>query len=540
MSKLMALLGIATIMFLSFVFSDKKRAISISQIVWAFVLQALLAVLILREDIFSRLVMMFFLFLIFYFNIHKIAENKISKTVVRHFSILIIFSVFTAIFAFVPKYIISTLLSLFFGVLFIYLAGKLFRIPKICELKIGFIFGAVFCIIAAGYSVSHNFTGAQTVELFSAGVTKFLGFNRYGAEFVFGQLLDRAKIGFVFALSIMGTSIYFGAIMSLFDYLGITYSVVMALSKFMTWHMSLFKIKPLSGVEILVATANIVLSMNASPILAKKYLPNVTMSEIATMMVAGLATIAGGTMAIFINMGIPASYLIAASVMSTPAAILVAKILIPETENPETMGNINFQNSIANERKQGGAVAAIANGVSIGTRTGISISASVLAFLGIIALINWMIGSIDAYVDGKLLAGFFGNVEGTLPYKGIIPGSLTEIFRIAGKPFAMLLGVDAADASYVGELLALKITANEAVAYGRLLEVKDFISTRSLMISSYALCGFANFGSLGIMLGAMNGVCPERSADFAKFGVKAVFFGAFASWMTAAFVAIIS
>lgn len=540
MVKVMGVIGIFVIMLIAFIFSENKKAISISQILWAFGLQLLLAVFILRDGFLSKAVMMFFLLLVFYFNIHKVAEEKIKNTIVRHLIVVSTFAILTTIFVLLPKVITVYLLYAFLIVVVLYLMSKLFMIPKVKELKIGYIFGAIFCVLAASYSIQANFTGSHTIELFSAGVTKFLSFNREGALFVFGPLLDRTKMGFIFALSILGSSIYFGAMIALFDYLGVTYSVVMALSRFMTWHMGLFKIKPLSGVEMLISTANIVLSMNASPLLVKSYLPKLTMSEIATIMTVGLATIAGGTMAIFINMGIPASYLIAASVMSTPAAILLAKMVLPETDKPETLGVSDLKSEKTAERVKGGAVGAISNGIAIGTRTGISISASVLAFLGIIALINWLIGSLDAFIDGKLLASVFGNVQGVPPYKGIIPSSLTDLFRYIGKPFAILLGVENADAGYVGELLSLKITANEAVAYAKLLEFKEFISERSLMISSYALCGFANFGSLGILLGAMNGVCPERSGDFAKFGVKAVFFGALASWMTAAFAGIIS
>lgn len=540
MTRIMAILGISVIIFITFLFSNNKKAISISQIIWAFALQAVLALSILRLDVIGKIAMLFFLLLVFYYNTHKIFEHFIKNIILRHVCAIIMFSTLTALLGFLPRIWTDILFNIFYFILMIYLICKLFNIKKIVSLKIGYIFGAVFCILVSSYAFSADYTGAKAVELFSSTVTGFINFGRTGADFVFGPLMDRQKIGFVFAISMLYTSIYFGAIMSLFDYLGITYSVVSALSKFMTWHMTLFKIKPLSGAEMLVSTANIVLSMNASPLLVIKYLKKVTYSEIATMMVAGLATIAGGTMAIFISMGIPASYMLAASVMSTPAAILLSKLLVPETEIPETMGNIDIaETSSLSQRKQGGVISAITNGISIGTRTGIAISASVLAFLSIIALINFIFASADAFIDGKLLANIFGNTNGAAPYKGIIPASLTDLFRIVGKPFAILLGVAKTDASYVGELLALKITANEAVAYAKLLDIKDIISPRSLMISTYALCGFANLGSLGILLGAMNGVCPERSGDFAKFGIKAVFFGAFASWMTAAFVAII-
>jgi CNT family concentrative nucleoside transporter len=262
-----------------------------------------------------------------------------------------------------------------------------------------------------------------------------------------------------------------------------------------------------------------------------------TRSELLTIMVGGFATIAGGVLAAYMAMGIPAGHLIAASVMSAPAALVVGKIIYPELEHSATAGDIEMP-----EIDSGGnVIEAAANGITDGLKLAVNVAAMLVGFIALIAVLDVGLNWIDSLIDGRLLKGewvTYGS-GGMSPvvgeYAGLFPGSLQTLFGFVLRPLAWLMGVPWTDAGRVGNLLGIKISLNELVAYGVLNSYiqEGAISLRASIISTYALCGFANFSSIGIQLGGIAAVAPRRRADLASLGLKAMFGGAIASWLTA-------
>jgi CNT family concentrative nucleoside transporter len=292
-----------------------------------------------------------------------------------------------------------------------------------------------------------------------------------------------------------------------------------------------------SGAETLSCTANVFVGQTEAPLLIKPFLNDMTRSELLTIMVGGFATIAGGVLAAYIAMGIPAGHLIAASVMSAPAALLVGKIIYPETEHSATAGDVEMP-----EIESGGnVIEAAANGITDGLKLAVNVGAMLVGFIALIAVLDVGLNWIDSLIDGAVLhgawvtygSGGMSPVEGE--FSGIFPGSLQTLFGTVLRPLAWLMGVPWADAGLVGNLLGVKISLNELVAYGLLgtYVQEGLISNRAMIISTYALCGFANFSSIGIQLGGIAAVAPRRRTALAKLGLKAMFGGAIASWLTA-------
>jgi CNT family concentrative nucleoside transporter len=254
-------------------------------------------------------------------------------------------------------------------------------------------------------------------------------------------------------------------------------------------------------------------------------------------MVGGFATIAGGVLAAYIAMGIPAGHLIAASVMSAPAALLVGKIIYPELEHSVTAGDV----ALPEISTGGNVIEAASNGITDGLKLAVNVGAMLVGFIALIAVLDVILNWGDSLIDGSLLHGAWvtygsGGMSPVVgEYTGVFPGSLQTLFGTLLRPLAWLMGVSWADAPLVGNLLGIKLSLNELVAYGVLgaYQQDGAIAERSFIISTYALCGFANFSSIGIQLGGIAAVAPRRRADLAQLGLKAMFGGAIASWLTA-------
>jgi CNT family concentrative nucleoside transporter len=278
-------------------------------------------------------------------------------------------------------------------------------------------------------------------------------------------------------------------------------------------------------------------------LLIKPFLNDMTKSELLTIMVGGFATIAGGVLAAYIAMGIPAGHLIAASVMSAPAALLIGNIIYPELEHSVTAGDVNMPAIDSGDN----VIEAAANGITDGLKLAVNVGAMLIGFIALIAVLDVTLNWFDSLIDGSLLQGTWvaygsgGMSPVTGEYSGFFPGSLQTLFGTLLRPLAFLMGVPWADAARVGNLLGIKISLNELVAYGVLGSYvqEGVISNRAMIISTYALCGFANFSSIGIQLGGIAAVAPRRRADLAKVGLKAMFGGAIASWLTASVAGIL-
>lgn len=400
-------------------------------------------------------------------------------------------------------------------------------------------------ILMFGYArlLGNDVNGRECFDFLSSKVEAFLQLTNGGSEFLFGNLAKGEHFspgadtwpgfGFQFAFSVLPTIIFFSAFMSVMYYLGVVQFVIGAIARFMRWSMKT------SGSETLSCSANIFVGQTEAPFMVKPFLSRMTNSELHAVMVGGFATVAGGVLAAYIGMGVNAGHLLAASVMSAPAAILIAKMLFPETEQSETSGDVEMPTITTADN----VVSAASNGVTDGLKLALNVGAMLIGFIALVAFIDVVLGAIDSTVDGdwfegqKIATGALG--AGT--FEGWVPGSLKVMFGTIFKPLAWLMGASWQDAGHVGALMGTKISVNEFVAYADLqghIKAAD-ISDRSIAISTYALCGFANFSSIGIQIGGIGVLAPERRGDLAKIAVRAMFGGALASWMTATIAGIL-
>jgi concentrative nucleoside transporter, CNT family len=337
------------------------------------------------------------------------------------------------------------------------------------------------------------------------------------ARTVFGSLGDeQGPVGFVFAFAGTGlvVIIFVSALFSVLYHVGLMQLLVWLLAKVMSFTMGL------SGGESMAAAANIFMGQTEAPLVIRPYVAGMTSSELNALMTGGFATIAGSVMVVYMNILGPeiGSHLITASVMSAPAAFVVAKTMVPETERSATAGRVELKI----ERTAGNLIEAAANGTSDGLRLWLNVIAMLIAFIALVALINWPLGWIGDQV-------------------GIVGLSLAKIFSWIFAPVAWLMGVESwHDCQLMGGLLGTQISVNEFVAFQELQKVLPssgnelvFESTRSAKMAAYALCGFANFSSIGIQLGGISALAPERKADLSRLALKAMIGGAMACWMTA-------
>jgi CNT family concentrative nucleoside transporter len=343
----------------------------------------------------------------------------------------------------------------------------------------------------------------------------FISYADRGIDFVFGrwpeQLLgpegEPVRLPFVFAVRVLPIIIVMGSVFSVLYHVGLLPRLVDALAR------GLRRVLPISGAESLATIANVFLGMSEAPLLIRPYVERMTRSELFLVMTAGFATVAGSVLIAYIGMlgSEYAGHLIGASFMSAPAAVAAAKILVPETGTPETVAGAH----IAVERPAANVIDAAAVGASDGLRLALNVGAMLIAFVAIVYMLDDALG---------WAGGLVGWPE----------ASFEGLLGIALAPIALLLGVAPGDAFAVGEMLGVKTVLNEFLAYEMLARALGELEPRSAVIASYALCGFANFGSLAILLGALGGIAPGRRGDIARDGLRAILAGSIASFMTGA------
>ncbi len=358
-----------------------------------------------------------------------------------------------------------------------------------------------------------RYTFAQIDWMF----VRLLDFVDEGAVFVFG---DGFREHF-FAFKVLPTIIFFSAFMSIFYYYGIMQRIVGVFARLMQATLGT------SGAETLSAAANVFVGQTEAPLVIRPYISTMTLSELNAVMVGGFATIAGGVLAAFVDLGISAQHLLSASVISAPAALLIAKIMQPEVDTPKTLGKV----TIDIEEKATNVLEAVANGASSGLTLALNVAAMLIAFLALIALINAVLG-------------WMGIQLGYATPDGQALWSLEAGLRYLFAPLAYVMGVERADCMAAGELIGLKMVANEFVAYERLgawikPDSAVTLSLRTQTIMTYALCGFANFSSIGIQLGGIGGIAPDRRSDLARLGLRAMLGGTLAAFMTACIAGIL-
>lgn len=321
------------------------------------------------------------------------------------------------------------------------------------------------------------------------------------------------ELGIIFAIHILPTIIFFASLMSVMYHFGIIQKMVQA----MAWIMA--RTMGTSGAESLSAAANIFVGQTEAPLVVKPYVNEMTRSELMAIMTGGFATIAGGVLAAYVRFGVDAGHLMAASVMSAPASLMLAKIIFPETEKPKTMGNVELQV----EKQTANVIDAAAAGAGDGLRLAVNVGAMLMAFISLIAMLNYGLEHLDDVINFITFhsTAFDWNL------------SLRQVLGYLFAPFSFFMGVSWKDILEVGNLLGTKISLNELVAYVELTNVKEILSPRSFTIATYALCGFANFSSIAIQIGGIGSIAPGRRSDLAQIGLKAMLAGALASWLTA-------
>ena len=373
--------------------------------------------------------------------------------------------------------------------------------------------------------------GREVFDWLGHGFVKILEFVSAGSTFIFGSLMDTQTYGFIFAFQVLPTIIFFAALMGVMYHLGVMQFIVRIMAAAIT------KVMKVSGAETTSVCASVFIGQTEAPLTVRPYISRMTESELITMMIGGMAHIAGGVLAAYVGMlgaGDPvqgayyAKHLLAASIMAAPATLVIAKLLIPETGNPLTRGTVKMEV----EKTTSNVIDAAAAGGADGLRLALNIGAMLLAFIALIALINAPLT-------------WLGDVTGIAAALGK-PTDLATIFGYVLAPIAWVIGVPWQDATTVGSLIGQKIVINEFVAYLQLAEIVNGrvegveLTDKGRLIATYALCGFANFSSIAIQIGGIGGLAPERRQDLARFGLRAVLGGTLATFMTATIAGVLT
>jgi len=366
--------------------------------------------------------------------------------------------------------------------------------------------------------------GKTVFETLGAGFVKLVGFTQVGSQFIFGDLARADEFGFIIAFQVLPTIIFFASLMACLYHLGVMQKLVEA----MAWVMVRFM--KVSGSESLATAANSFVGQTEAPLVVRPFIDGMTRSELFALMTGGMATIAGGVLAAYVMLlggtdpetqAYFAKHLISASIMAAPAALVVAKIILPEVEPSETMGLVKT----TIEREHANLIEAAAAGAGEGLKLALNVGAMLLAFLALIALLNWPLGWIGSITGLEALAGQ--------------PIELALILGWICAPLAFIVGVPLDEVVTVGGLIGQKIVANEFVAYVALTEIQGELSDRAVLIATYALCGFANFSSIAIQLGGIGSLAPGRRSELAQLGLKAILGGTIVSLLNAAWAGLL-
>ncbi len=367
--------------------------------------------------------------------------------------------------------------------------------------------------------------GRDVFDSLGHGFVRLLEFNREGSVFIFGDLARSDKFGFIFAFQVLPTIVFFAALMGVLYHLGVMQFIVKVMAGAIT------KVMRVSGAETTSVCASIFIGQTEAPLTVRPYLSRMTNSELITVMIGGMAHIAGGVLAAYVALlggtdpeqqVFYAKHLLAASIMAAPATLVIAKILMPETEEPLTRGKVRIEV----EKTTINVIDAAAAGAGDGLRLALNVGAMLLAFVALIALLNAPLT-------------WLGEVTGIAELLGR-PTNLSTLLGYLLAPIAWVIGVPWVDATTVGGLIGQKIVLNEFVAYLSLSEIQGTLTDQGRLIATYALCGFANFSSIAIQIGGIGGLAPDRRSDLARFGMRAVLGGTLATLMTATIAGVIS
>ena len=349
--------------------------------------------------------------------------------------------------------------------------------------------------------------GQDLFTWIGALVTRVLGLSFVGSEFVFGKLGSKGDanqpVGFIFAFQVLPTIIFAAATFAVLYHLGVMQVVVKAFAVVMT------RLMGASGAESVNVAASIFMGQTEAPLTVRPFLGGMTQSELLCVMTSGMAHVSAGIMGAYVFLGAEARHLLAAVLMTAPGTILLAKIVIPETGSPQTMGTVKVEMP----RSDVNIIGAAARGTSDGLHLALNVAAMLISFLALVALVNLFLGHIGNWFHVQL--------------------SLEKILGVLFAPLALAMGVPWKDAFAIGDLLGTRMVLNELIAYTRLGPMQATLDPRSFTIATYALCGFANFGSVGIQIGGIGALIPERRNDLARLGLRALLAGTLANFVSA-------
>jgi CNT family concentrative nucleoside transporter len=370
----------------------------------------------------------------------------------------------------------------------------------------------LFAVIVLRSSV-----GQSVLSIAGSAINQLLAYSFAGSSFDFGELgRQHSSFGSIFAFQVLPTIIFISAFFAVLYHLGIMQLVIRFFARIMLVTMRV------SGAESLNVAASIFMGQTEAPLTIRPFLQKATRSELMTIMTSGMAHVSGGIMAAYILYGIEPQHLLAAVIMTAPGTILISKMLVPETEKPETEGIVHMPESL--EHKNENLLGAIARGAIDGGRLAFNVAIMLIAFIALIAMLNGILGGIHNRLS---------------PHHIPFPDSLNTILGVLFAPIAWLIGIPWHDARIVGNLLGTRTVVNELVAYSLLGAQKATLSVRSFTIATFALCGFANLSSIGIQIGGIGALIPDRRNELASLGLRALIAGTMANLMSASMVGIL-
>ena len=345
-------------------------------------------------------------------------------------------------------------------------------------------------------------------------VNRLLSYAFVGSQFVFGELGKQGShLGFYFAFQVLPTIIFIAAFFAVLYHYGVMQFVI----KIAAWIMT--RVMGASGAESLNVAASIFMGQTEAPLTIRPFLPDLTRSELMTVMTSGMAHVSGGIMAAYIAFGIEPKHLLSAVIMTAPGTLLMAKMLVPETEQPKTAGRVVMSEDEEKTEKEENLLGAVARGTTDGLHLALNIAAMLISFLALIALTN----------------GILGGVHNWLASHGVLwfPSSLEKIFGVLFAPIAWVIGIPWHDCGVIGNLLGTRMVLNELVAFSMLGPMRAALDPRSFTIATFALCGFANLSSIGIQIGGIGALAPNKKSELARLGIRAMLAGTMANLMSA-------
>ncbi len=362
--------------------------------------------------------------------------------------------------------------------------------------------------------------GRRIFQAAGDAVNRLLSYSFEGSKFVFGELgRQGSSMGFFFAFQVLPTIIFIAAFFAVLYHFGIMQFIIKQVAKVMT------RVMGASGAESLNVAASIFMGQTEAPLTIRPFLPDLTNSELMTVMTSGMAHVSGGIMAAYIAFGIDPKHLLSAVIMTAPGTLLMAKMLVPETEQPKTAGRVVMSEDEVAAEKSENLLGAIARGTTDGLHLSLNIAAMLISFLALIALAN----------------GLLGGVHNGLTHVGInwFPSSMERVFGALFAPIAWLIGIPWHDCPIIGNLLGTRMVLNELVAFSMLGPQRGALDPRSFTIATFALCGFANLSSIGIQIGGIGALAPNRRGDLARLGLRAMLAGTMANLMSASIAGVL-